>query len=92
VPLLQALPGVERLALWLTPRLPASVELRFTIDTHDAQAASVTARELNTLSQAGELSRYLRDGQVSAEGKRVTGRLPVAISLLESLVGGTRLR
>ncbi|MBY0504343.1 MAG: hypothetical protein K2X03_10550 [Bryobacteraceae bacterium] len=92
VPLLQALPGVERMSLWLTPRLPASVEMRFALDIHDAASASTVARELNTLSKASDLSRYLSAGEAVAEGKRVHGRLPLAVSLLEALVSGTRLR
>ena len=92
VPLLQALPGVERCSLWLTPLLPAVVELRFALDTRDAKAATATARELTTLSKAGELARHLTGAEASAEGKRVNGRLPVPLELLESLASGTRLR
>lgn len=92
VPLLQNLPGAERLSLWLTPRLPAAVELRFAMENHDAKSATATARELATLSKAGDLSRYLRGSEVVAEGRRVTGRLPVALELLEALAGGTRAR
>ena len=92
VPLLQSLPGVERLSLWLNPRLPASIEVRFTLDANDAKSASATARELTALSKVGDLAKYLNGSEVAAEGRRVNGRLPLAVGLLEALVGGTRVR
>ena len=87
VPLLQALPGVDRLSLWLTPRLPAVLEVRFALETRDAQSAVAMARDLGGLAKVGELAPYLKDSQFAAEGRSVKGRLPVAMSLLESLVG-----
>ena len=92
VPLLRALPGVERLSLWLTPRLPAVLEVRFALETRDAQSAVAMARDLGGLAKVGELAQYLKDSQFAAEGKSVKGRLPVAMSLLESLVGRTSAR
>ena len=92
VPLLQNLPGVVRMSLWLTPRLPASVELRFALDTKDAPSATVAARELSTLAKAGEAARYLSGVEVNAQGRRVSGRLPVALELLEMLAGGTKTK
>ena len=92
VPLLRALPGVERLSLWLTPRLPAVLEVRFALETRDEQSAVAMARDLGGLAKVGELAQYLKDSQFAAEGKSVKGRLPVAMSLLESLVGRTSAR
>ena len=86
VPLIQALPGVERMSLWLMPRLPAAVELRFALETRDAPTATSTARELGTLSRAGELARFLKGSEIAAEGKRVKGRVPLAMEALEALV------
>ncbi len=89
VPLLQVLPGVERLSLWLTPRLPAVLEVRFALETRDAQSAVAMAHDLGGLAKVGELAQYLKDSQFAAEGRSVKGRLPVAMSLLESLLGRT---
>ena len=92
VPLLQVLPGVERLSLWLTPRLPAVLEVRFALETRDAQSAVAMAHDLGGLAKVGELAQYLKDSQFAAEGRSVKGRLPVAMSLVESLVGRTSAR
>jgi hypothetical protein len=88
VPLLRALPGAERLTLWLTPRLPLAVDLRFALETRDAPAAKTAARELGMLTKAGELARYLSQGEVTADGREVKGRVPLAMELLESLLSG----
>lgn len=92
VPLLQTLPGVERLTFWLTPRLPASLELRFALETRDSPSAVGTARDLGVLLKAGNLARYLNGSEITSEGRRVKGRVPVPISALEALVSGTSLR
>ncbi len=86
VPLLQSLPGVERMSVWLVPRLPAAVDLRFALETRDAATATATARELGTLSRAGDLVRILKGSEIGAEGKRVAGRVPLAMEMIEALV------
>jgi len=92
IPLLGQLSGAQTLSLWLTPRLPAAVELQFSLEMKDPLSAAKTARDLGTLARAGDLAKYLSGAQVEAEGHRVSGRLPLPLELLESLVNGTRAR
>lgn len=86
VPFLQVLPGVDRMSVWLVPRLPAAVDLRFALQTRDGPTATATARELGALSRAGELARFLQGSEVGAEGPRVNGRVPLSMEAIEAWV------
>jgi hypothetical protein len=87
VPMLQSLPGTERLSVWVTPHLPAAIDLRFTLEARDAKSATKAAEDLGMLT-----TRYVKEGKVVAEGKRVTGRLPMGMDFLEALASGKALR
>jgi hypothetical protein len=83
VPLLQSLPGVERLSVWVTPQLPAVIDLRFALEARDEKSAKKAAADLGMVT-----TRYVKEGKVVADGKRVTGRLPVGMELLEAFASG----
>ncbi len=90
IPLLQTLPGVERLSLWVTPRLPANVDVRFVLETVTKESAAAAARDLGALSLAA--SGAWKEVKVTPEGKRVNGRVPLSLDWLESISEGTKLR